>query len=356
MKCGLKLTNFRCILILKQITTLVSTGSLLAAISLLSACSAGFQVSSALNAVNATSSIPATSGSPTPTPSATPTVTPTPTPTPSAPVTTSLSWSQVNSYAIQYNNVSLTALAASPYKMLILDRGDSNGNDWTKSALAPVAQSHVLAGYIDGTHAENWRAYWTSASAPYIIGSTSYSGEYYADLKNTAWLSIMTSYIDALAAQGFTAIFIDNCDAYNDSKFANFYGSQAAGEQATLQFLQTLRNYAFSKYNMRLIANNGLELITLTGYSQAVDAVMYEDIFNGQSASNITDVTSSLNHAVSMNLLVLDAEVTSSLTTAQSLVQTAAGDHYLPYVTTDENYGTLGFAGQASGVVAGEIP
>jgi uncharacterized protein (TIGR01370 family) len=227
--------------------------------------------------------------------------------------------------------------------MYILDRTDNSAVDWKASALAPLKTSHYLAGYLDGTHAESYRPYYVANAAYIIPGSTGYANEYFVDLKNSQWISTMHAYIDVLASQGFDAVFIDNCDAYNSQVLINFYGSQAAAQQATISFLQDLRTYASTKYGMKLIANNGIELTALSGYSTATDGLMFEDIFNGQPAASLTYILSYLQKARALGKMVLDVEVTTSAATASSLTSQATSYGFIPYVTSDANYGTLGY-------------
>ena len=214
----------------------------------------------------------------------------------------------------------IDALAASPYDAILIDEIGTSSSAFASTQNAIIARLHASAGttfthktvygYVNIGEAESFRSYWQPAWQPgspsFILSGTDpngFSGDYPVNFGSPEWQSIVygshASLIDRAIADGFDGVYLDWVTGYN---FAPVQALDPNAQFTMTTFVAAISAYAKAKRpGFVIIAQNAPELAADPRYTRAVDAVLQEDLFYANSATQAGDIAQS--PAVTANLL-----------------------------------------------------
>jgi len=145
----------------------------------------------------------------------------------------------ISSYALQYSNVSFSAISASTFDLFITE-GDNDNSTFIIPALSDsqvatlTAQGRTVVGYVNVAVTDANRAYWqdswTSAgsyprdnddlnpvapSAPSWLQTQPTNGfGIIVDFTESAWQTLVINQAVALVQRGYSGVFLDDVGAY----------------------------------------------------------------------------------------------------------------------------------------------
>ncbi len=212
---------------------------------------------------------------------------------------------EVNDFLIQLQEITLAALAAAEYDLLIIDYSEngSASGEWSQKQIQRLKKSkggkQVLA-YISIGEAERYRFYWQDGWAPGNPGwmgkeNPNWTGNYKVKYWDSEWQKIVFSYLDRILDQGFDGIYMDIVDGYW------YWASEAveSGEDEQLpsardaadrmvDFILEIAQYCRDgrgKQSFILCPQNATGIITdaskdkTIAFLSVIDAVGVEDVF-----------------------------------------------------------------------------
>ena len=272
------------------------------------------------------------------------------------------SFSAVNDFLYQLQNVNLEDLAKTKYDLAVIDysRDGSADKKWKASEIAAAkAKGIFLLAYLSIGEAENYRSYWQSAWEP---GLPSWLGKENPDWKgnfkvkywDSQWKSLVKTYLAEIVTQGFDGVYLDVVDAYE------YWADVGNGESETLLlldaadkmtvFVKELADYSrkdLGKTGFLICPQNGTGLIKDASpaqsslYLDSLDAVGAEDtyFFGDQDMDNIwnpqTEVLKNLDAFSVKGKKILAVEYLSKESTdaIKKFYQTARLKGFVPFAT-----------------------
>ncbi len=252
----------------------------------------------------------------------------------------------------------IDALAASPYDAILTDEIGTSSSPYAAMQNAIVARLHasagttfarkVVYGYVDIGEAESFRAYWQPGWQPgspsFILSGTDpngFAGDYPVNFGSPAWQAIVfgspTSLIDRAIADGFDGVYLDWVSGYN---FAPVQAVDQNAPSTMATFVASISTYAKAKKpGFVIIAQNAPELIADSRYIHAVDAVLQEDLFYANSATQAGD-------------LVQTPGVTAKLLSEFSVLEASGKPVFsIDYATTAANASDAYRRAKAAGII-----
>ena len=207
------------------------------------------------------------------------------------------------------DNARIDALTASSYDAILIDEIGTSSSAFASTQSTIVARLHASAGttfshkavygYVDIGEAESFRAYWQPGWQPgspsFILSGTDpngFSGDYPVNFGSPAWQAIVygsqASLIDRAIADGFDGVYLDWVTGYN---FAPVRSLDPNPQSTMTTFVAAISAYAKARRpGFAIIAQNAPELAADPRYARAVDAVLQEDLFYANSATQAGDI------------------------------------------------------------------
>ena len=179
-----------------------------------------------------------------------------------------------------YYDVDLRELLSLSVELAVVDPDAGPGGSWLKHEVQAVAERGIeVYAYLNAGYAEDWRWYWREewyADPPWWIGPPveEWPGEYRVKYWSSEWKSILLSYIDSIASQGFQGVLLDNIDAY-EYWLSQGYSSAASEMRQLVAALSAEARSLGLKVMVNIGGGLGL-LPQLTGY---IDVAMREDVW-----------------------------------------------------------------------------
>jgi len=252
----------------------------------------------------------------------------------------------------------IDALAGAPYDALLIDEIGTSSSAYASTQAAIVSRLHASAGsslahklvfgYVDIGEAESFRAYWQAGWAPgtpsFVLSGTDpngFAGDYPVNFASPTWQAIVfgspASLIDRAIADGFDGVYLDWVTGYT---FAPVIAANPNAQTTMASFVAAIATYAKAKKpGFTIVAQNARELSTDSRYLEAVDAVLQEDLFFSNSATQAGDIAQ-------------NSAVTSQLLTELSALRFAGKPVFsIDYATTSANATSAYTRARSAGVI-----
>jgi len=207
------------------------------------------------------------------------------------------SLTNIKTWAYQLQGMNITQIVNdTSFKLIVIDYS-ADGTDATKFTPQEIAQIKAsgkkVISYLSIGEAEDYRYYWQSSwntTPPVWLGpeNINWPGNYKVKFWDPQWQSIINSYIDTIAGQGFDGIYMDIIDAYYYWMVEN--PVKPGADTLMMSFVENIRshvNLLTGNQNFIMIPQNAEDIINSdnvsagqkTAYLNAVNAVGVEDVF-----------------------------------------------------------------------------
>jgi cysteinyl-tRNA synthetase, unknown class len=202
--------------------------------------------------------------------------------------------SQVKTWGYQLQRLDVTALAASPFDLIVIDHAPDRvesveltfrPSDLATLKMKPDGRRRLVLGYVSIGEAERYRFYWnenwsTSSERPSWLGAMNpqWVGNYPVEFWNGEWQKLIygqsDSYVDRVLASGFDGIYLDRADVYEQFKDRPNAQAEMAG------FIQRLTDHARTiKPDALVVLQNAEELVRNKEIRTRIDAVAKESLY-----------------------------------------------------------------------------
>lgn len=274
------------------------------------------------------------------------------------------SWSTVNDFAYQLQNLNLTQMGNSAFDLVIMDYS-ADGTDqqhYTAQEIATLKSSpggpKLVLAYMSIGEAENYRWYWQNnwdadndgvpdAGAPAWLGLSNpeWEGNYKVRYWDPNWKSIIygsnTSYLDKIIEVGFDGVYLDIIDAFE------YWGPGGeSGEERTtaaqdmVDFVLEIANYARVTKGVPgfgVFPQNGETLADFPNYVAAVTGIGREDTWydgnQSQPPSETNFVLQYLDVFKNAGKLILVTDYVTMPALIDNFYSLAQNKGYVPYAT-----------------------
>lgn len=151
--------------------------------------------------------------------------------------------------------------------------------------LKPDGTPRAVAAYLSIGEAEDYRSYWKllrerKTTSGCLLGENpDWPGNYTVKYWDAGWQSIIMDRIREAKAKGFTALYLDKVDAFEDieNKWPHL-GEQIDLKEAMVNFVQLV---AQCEPTLDIIMQNAEALTDVPRLLAAIDAIGKEDLFYG---------------------------------------------------------------------------
>jgi len=274
------------------------------------------------------------------------------------------SWSSVNDFVYQLQNVDITAVGSTKFDLVIADYSldGSEANRFTAGQISALKNSpggpKLVLAYMSIGEAEDYRWYWDNswdangdgspdASAPSWLGQSnpSWSGNYKVKYWENEWQSIIyggsASYLDKIIGAGFDGVYLDIIDAYEYWGLGGDSGlNRTTAENEMVDFVKAIANYARvikGKTNFGIFPQNGEGLALHQDYVQTTSGIGKEDLWYNddvpQSAAYTSAATANLDIFKQAGKLVLVVDYVTQQSLIDDFYSKAMAKGYVPYAT-----------------------
>jgi uncharacterized protein (TIGR01370 family) len=274
---------------------------------------------------------------------------------------------RISNYALQYSNISLPALFASPYDLIItegqpLPRAGAVQIITDAQVAALQAQGRTVVGYVNvgvtDTNRSYWNAAWTSngddLGTPTAIAPSWLAGQpqnlfgTLVKFWDPAWQALVIAQARDLVHRGYDGIFLDDVAIYftlgaqGDSPGIAEIANRMANFVALIASeIRTIRPDAYvvvnsDPYLVTNVTNNAAGVAAAQAFLQAVDAHLLEN-------STAATIDFAQNSLAGETILLLTSDG------APAYTGSAAWARGLPYTAPSPAYNALGtFAGRGT--------
>lgn len=172
----------------------------------------------------------------------------------------------VDLWHYQLQDTDFEKLKALNVNYLIVDPDDS---DLTKTQIEELKKNKQVYAYLSIGEAEDYRDYWKSSwrvgSPDFIIEENpNWAGNYLVKFWDEDWQDIILDRVDEIDELGYTGIYLDRVDVFYE--FDNKRSDMA-------DFVRRV----WARSNMKIIAQNGVELYNEPNYNMYIDGFGIED-------------------------------------------------------------------------------
>ena len=206
----------------------------------------------------------------------------------------------VRTWGYQLQNVSMKAVAASPFDLMVIDysKDGSDAQAFTPGDIArmkvkPGGSRRQVLAYMSIGEAESYRYYWNpvwSAQKPswLLDENPDWKENFSVCYWDPAWQATICgnpgAYLDKIIAAGFDGVYLDKCDVYEDLQDRNkrVAKSRPDLEGDMINFVSRLSQYAKSrKPAFAVVMQNAEILLEQEHLREAIDGVAKEALLYG---------------------------------------------------------------------------
>lgn len=175
-------------------------------------------------------------------------------------------------FFVQYTNVSVNALAATDFKLAIIDADSARGASGpiTAAEIARIqAQGKKLFAYLSIGEAASHRAYWQpgwgAGNPPWILQrNDDFADNFTVAFWDPAWQAIVKQTLMRQVAMGFNGVFLDVVDVYRRFEVESAAGGLAAARARMRDCVERLSAAAKAvNPRFKVIQNNAQDLFTV---------------------------------------------------------------------------------------------
>lgn len=197
---------------------------------------------------------------------------------------------KARSWAYQLQNATLEEIVEADFDLVVMDysRGGSEEGEYSFQEIETIKTSGVIPiAYLSIGEAEDYRFYWNETwdtNPPDWLGEENpeWKGNYAVKYWDPEWKEIVFSYIDRIANQGFSGLYLDKVD-----EFEYWAEEESLTENETAQemvkFIEEIADYCRRKIkNCYIIPQNGERLLEFDNKGALVSVVSgwaVEDLF-----------------------------------------------------------------------------
>jgi len=275
-----------------------------------------------------------------------------------------ISWSEVNDFVYQLQNIDMAAIGNTKFDLVIIDysaAGDEKTR-FTNQEISMLRNSpagpKLVLGYMSIGEAEDYRWYWNEnwdrnhdgipdpgAPSWLGLGNPDWPGNYKVKYWETGWQAIIfgdsTSYLDKIVAAGFDGVYLDIVDAYEYWGPGGESGlNRPAAEPDMVAFVESIADYVRVKMGMTdfgIFPQNGAALSSHSDYVQIVTGIGQEDTWyednEPQPARHTNEVIAGLDVFKQAGKLVLVTDYVTRPELIDSFYAKAEAKGYVPYAT-----------------------
>ena len=203
---------------------------------------------------------------------------------------------QVQSWAMQLQQIDIEQIAASPLDMVVIDYS-KDGSDEQRMTADEIERMRYKAdgsrrlvlSYLSIGEAETYRYYWQSCwkrAPPVWLGSENpnWPGNYWVRFWYREWRDQIVgkndSYLSRIQQAGFDGIYLDRIDVYYD-----WQKEHPQAEAQMIKFIADITSEARRHHpGFIVIGQNAEELLRHDDYRAWIDAVSKEDLLYGIDA------------------------------------------------------------------------
>lgn len=283
----------------------------------------------------------------------------------------------VKSWAVQLRFIDRTALAASPFDLVVIDHAPHPKKDveipFTPEQIAPLklkpdGSRRVVLAYLSMGEAERYRFYWkpewdAPETRPKWLGTENprWPGDYLVQFTDPDWQSVIfgapDSFLDRIISAGFDGVYLDRVDAFQDE------GAGPGAEDAMTGFVQRLSDHAHRlNPDFMIVMQNAEELVKSKSLLARLDGVAKEDLQfgadNGEGPNPqqmVLDTVNNLRRAKRAGLKVLVLEYARSADHIAATQRLAQREGFVLHIT-DRMLGVLSPLSPTPSPSAGDPP
>lgn len=253
-------------------------------------------------------------------------------------------WSNINDFCYQLQNINLTEIGASKFDLVVIDYSQ-DGTEATRFTTAEISAlknssggEKLVLAYFSIGEAEDYRWYWESSwntTPPSWLGpvNPNWAENYKVRYWESAWQDIVFSYLDKIIDNGYDGVYLDIIDAYQ-------YWNTSSSEAEMVDFVKNIASYARvtkGKSDFAVFPNNGEALSSYADYVQAVTGIGKESLWYSdntpQSDSATTSAISKLDTFKNAGKTILVLEYPTQASLIDDLYSKANAKGYIPYAT-----------------------
>lgn len=269
----------------------------------------------------------------------------------------------VNDFAYWIDGPDLAELESSDYDLVVVDySADGSGDTEFSSAQIQALKDSgkVVLAYMSIGEAEDYRFYFDSAwvdgggnltsEAPDYLDALNpdWPGNYKVHYWESAWQTIIFSYLDRIIAAGFDGVYLDIIDAFEYFGPGGDSGlDRASAGEDMIQFVMNIADYARDtkgESSFLIFPQNGASILdesSASDYLEIVDGIGAEDTFyygdldddNDLDLTNADQVTPYLDQFVAEGKIVLSVDYVQDPAKVSDFYQRAQDQGYIPYAT-----------------------
>ena len=160
----------------------------------------------------------------------------------------------------------------------------------------------AVAAYLSIGEAEDYRTYWPviherKYTGTILLGENpDWKGNFTVRYWDTGWQNIIKDRVREAKAKGFTALYLDKVDAWEDieSKWPRI--AEAIDLQGAM--ISFVRSIASVEPDLEIVMQNSEELTNSPTLCSAIDAIGKEDLFYGMGETGTANLPSDTRHAI----------------------------------------------------------
>lgn len=252
-------------------------------------------------------------------------------------------------YLYQLQKATYSSLAAQNFKIGVVDCDDAQ---LTSAQVATLRSSgKTLFSYLSIGEAEEYRDYWikgnwgTQKPGFVLAENQDWEGNYRVKFWDTSWQKIMVDKAVLLAKTGYSGMYLDIVDAYQqEDVIAAYKGSSTALRQEMINFVVKLSAAVKAvNPNFKVIPQNAVGLLALNednpaiankAYLKAIDGVGKEDTWtNGNAKVEWTQGDLEfLKLATANGKFVLSIDYPTTEALQQAYIDKAIGAGFIPFI------------------------
>ncbi|MEQ1670581.1 MAG: MJ1477/TM1410 family putative glycoside hydrolase [Hyphomicrobium sp.] len=281
-------------------------------------------------------------------------------------------------WAIQLRFLDRTALAASPFDLVVIDHAPHPKKDieipFTRDEIAPLkikpdGSRRIVLAYLSMGEAERYRYYWqpqwdAAETRPKWLGpeNPQWAGNYQVQFADPDWQTVIfgtqMSVLDRIIAAGFDGVYLDRVDAFQDVE-----ATMPGAEDAMTGFVQRLADHAHRiNPDFLIVMQNAEELAKSKSLLARLDGISKEDLLYGFDNGDgpnpqqmVTDTVNNLRKAKRAGLKVMVLEYARTAETIAAAQKLATREGYVLHIT-DRMLGVLSPVAPLPAPSAGDPP
>ncbi|MFQ3621255.1 MAG: MJ1477/TM1410 family putative glycoside hydrolase [Spirochaetales bacterium] len=273
---------------------------------------------------------------------------------------TPLTWSSVNDFVYQLQNIDIQAIGSTAFDLVIIDYS-KNGTEENRFSLQEITALKNSSGgpklvlaYLSIGEAETYRWYWDTdwdrdrdgqpdAGAPSWLGpeNPEWEGNYKVKYWESGWQEIIFTYLDKIINAGFDGVYLDIIDAYEYWGPGGESGlNRLSAAEDMVAFVKVLANHARTikrKPDFGIFPQNGEGLSSFSDYVEVVTGIGKEDTWyndnTAQEPNYINEVLSHLEVFKQAGKLVLCIDYVTTPPLIDDFYTKARARGFVPYAT-----------------------